>query len=89
MYEIIASDEGDGAILRKKKDGKLCYSSLWMPILEKNLQGFREGQVKVYIDRSGFIPHNPPTPVEKLEDWPKAATEYEERYKKAHATAAA
>lgn len=90
MYEIIASHGNRGAIL--KKDGKLCYSwgpDIWEPISEKDLQGCREGEVKVYIERGGYIPHTPPTPVEKLEDWPKSAAEYEERYKKAHTVAAA
>jgi len=90
MYYIIASCGDEGAIL--KKDDKLCYSwgpAIWEPVAEKNLQGFREGEIDVYVERSGFIRHTPPTPVEKLEDWPVAAAEYEERYKKAHATRAA
>lgn len=89
MYQIIASHGNRGAIL--KKDDKLCYSwgpDIWEPISEKNLQGFREGEIEGYIE-DGYIPHTPPTSVEKLEDWPKAAAEYEERYKKTHATAVA
>ena len=89
MYQIIASDMKDGAILRKE-DGKLCYSSLWMQgmrVTEEDLQGFREGAVEGDIE-DGYVPHVPPTIVEKLEDWPKAATEYEEHYRKTHTTVA-
>ncbi|MCR4306725.1 MAG: hypothetical protein NUV42_02025 [Candidatus Yonathbacteria bacterium] len=89
-YVIIASLGEEGAIL--KKGDQLYYSwgpAIWEPVEEKNLQRVREGEVKVYIERDRFIPHTPPTPVEKLEDWPKVAAEYEERYKKAHTTVAA
>lgn len=82
-YEIVASRGNMGAIL--KKDGKLYYSwgpDIWEPIAEKDLQDFRAGEVQVYIERGGYIPHNPPTPVEKLEDWPKAAAKYEAAHKR-------
>ncbi|MHB8661050.1 MAG: hypothetical protein ACYC75_03950 [Minisyncoccota bacterium] len=87
MYKIIASDIKDGAIL-EREDGSLCYSSLWPPVREEELREFREDEVEEYIE-DGFVAHTPPTPVEKLEDWPAAAAAYEKRYKESHASAAA
>lgn len=92
MYQIIASRGKYTAILKK---GTELYHS-WGPAVgimwettEENLQPMREGEVRIFIERDRYIPHTPPTPVENLEDWPKAAAEYEERYKKAHAPVAA
>ena len=90
MYKIIASDSNPrcGAILQKE-NGEFCFSSLMLPVREELLQGFREGEINVFIERDKLVPHTPPTVVEKLEDWPKAAAEYEEHYRKTHITVAA
>lgn len=81
MYKIIAADSKEGAILQKE-NGEFCFYSLWFfPVREKWLQGFREGEIEVFIERGAVIRHTPPTLVEKLEDWPKVAAEYEAAHK--------
>jgi len=81
MYKIIASDSNPrgGAILQKE-NGEFCFSHLMLPVREEWLQGFREGEIKVFIERDKLVPHTPPTVVEKLEDWPKVAAEYEKQW---------
>ena len=83
MYKIIASDSNPrgGAILQKK-NREFYFSSLWLPAREEWLQGFREGEIEVFVARDNFVPHNPPIKIEKLEDWPKTAAEYEEQWHK-------
>lgn len=84
MYKIIAADSKEGAILQKE-NGEFYFYSLWFfPVREKWLQGFRKSEIEVFIERGAVMRHNPPTPVEKLEDWPKAAEEYEQRWHKTH-----
>jgi len=83
MYKIIASDPREGAILQKE-NGEFCFSSLWLPVREEWLQGFREGEIKVFVERGGLIRHKPPTLVEKFEDWPKEAVKYEASHKRTY-----
>lgn len=82
MYKIIAADSKEGAILQKE-NGEFCFYSLWFfPVREKWLQGFRKSEIEVFVERGAVIRHNPPTPVEKLEDWPKVAAQYEAAHKR-------
>jgi hypothetical protein len=81
MYRIIASNvvtSGGNAGAVLEKDGKLYH--IWGPkiydIHERDLQ-------KVWYDpedlEDGYILHEPPTEIEDIKEYPRLATEYEER----------
>lgn len=85
MYYIVASLEDRGAFVRNEA-GKLFYSlGPQFTRVSEDSSFFREaheGEIHGYV-ADGYILHDPPTKIEKLEDWPEAAARYEKQVHKA------
>ena len=79
MYRIMASKGRKSAIL--EKDGEF-YGSIGPEriyrLSEKDLRPISKISLEEAI-KGDFIPHDPPTEIERFEDWPDAAVAYEAR----------
>lgn len=82
MYYVLASRGFREAAM--EKDGKLFFSfgpEMVHQVRTRDLQPLFRGSYEIMVNRGRYTVYSPPLEIEKVEDWPAAVREYEERIK--------
>jgi hypothetical protein len=90
VFRIRASNGLEAAVI-EKEDGTIHFSlgpnRIMYGLLEEDAQPIRKTGFEALI-KDGFIRHDPPTVIQRFEDWPEAVKIYEAKVKQLVSSAA-